>query len=132
MSGQRTAPAPLTRYNRAMPRWQLRYAIACTAIVGWALAYALAGWHQWTRLHYDPLARSWGWQRHAASPVPIDYWGLALWGAGGAALGAALALVAGRLWRRPLPPSVLTILGAWAITAFLYAGTYFTWSLWPF
>jgi hypothetical protein len=115
-----------------MPRWQLRWAIACCAIVGWSLAYALASWSQWTRLVYDPLARTWAWRSRMTSAVPIDYWGLVLWGLGGATLGAVIALVGARVWRRPLPRGAQLLLGAWALTAFLYAGTYFTWTLWPF
>jgi len=115
-----------------VPRWQLRYAIACAAIIGWSLAYALASWSRWPRVIYDPLAREWSVASRLPSPVPIDYLGLVAWGTGGAALGAALALVASRFWKKPLPPIALTLLGAWALTAFLYAGTYFTWTLWPF
>ena len=115
-----------------MPRWQLRYAIACVAITGWSIAYALASWGQWPRLIYDPLAHDWWLGAHTGGPVPIDYWGLNLWGAGGAALGAALAYAFARLYRRPLPRVALHLVGAWTLTAFLYAGTYFTWTLWPF
>lgn len=115
-----------------MPRWQLRYAIACCAIIGWSTAYALASWNRWTRLFYDPITRDFTWRATAPSPLPIDYWGLVAWGAGGAVAGAAVALAASRLHRRALPQPVLVLLGAWALTAFLYAGTYFTWSLWPF
>jgi hypothetical protein len=115
-----------------VPRWQLRYAIACTAIAGWSIAYALASWGQWPRLIYDPLAHSWALRSRPGGPIPIDYWGLIAWGAGGLILGALIALLFSRLYRRPLPRLALGLLGAWALTAFLYAGTYFTWTLWPF
>jgi hypothetical protein len=115
-----------------VPRWQLRFAIACCAITGWSLAYALASWSRWPRLFYDPLAHDWYLGDRAASPVPIDYLGLVAWGAGGAAVGAGVALAGSRLWRKALPRTVEVLLGAWALTAFLYAGTYFTWTLWPF
>lgn len=115
-----------------MPRWQIRWTIACAAIIGWSLAYALASWSRWPRLFYDPLARTWFWARSADSPVPIDYWGLTLWGLGGAVVAVLLALAGTRLWHRPLPRAAIGLFGAWALTAFLYAGTYFMWSLWPF
>jgi hypothetical protein len=115
-----------------VPRWQLRYVAACCALVGWALAYALASWLQWPRLHYDPLLRTWGWARPPGNPLPIDYWGLALWGAGGAAAGALVALVGAWARPRPLPTPALQLLGLWALTALGLAGSYFTWSLWPF
>jgi hypothetical protein len=115
-----------------VPRWQLRYAIACSAIIGWSIAYALASWSQWPRLFYDPLARDWWIGSRAGSPVPIDYLGLVAWGAGGAAVGAGAALGGALLWKKALPRSVEILLGAWALTAFVYAGGYFTWTLWPF
>ena len=115
-----------------MPRWQFRYAIVCCAITGWSLAYALASWSRWPRLFYDPLSHDWYMASRAPSPVPIDYWGLVAWGAGGAAVGAGVALAGARLWRKALPRTVEILLGAWALTAFAYAGTYFTWTLWPF
>lgn len=115
-----------------MPRWQLRYAVACTAIVGWALSYALAAWLKWPRLFYDPLDRAWSWQTRHATPIPIDYWGLVLWGAGGAAVAIGVTLAAATAWRRPLPRPALALLGAWALSAFAYGGAYFMWTLWPF
>lgn len=120
------------RYERGVPRWELRYAIACAGIIGWCLAYAFASWNRWTRLYYDPLERAWSWRTAAPSPVPIDYWGLVLWGVGGAVVAIGVTLVAAAAWRRPVPRAVRTLLGAWALTAFLYGGTYFTWTLWPF
>jgi hypothetical protein len=130
LQGRRPASAEV-RW-RAVPRWQERYAIACSAIIGWSLAYGLASWSRWTRLVYDPLSREWSWRQATYSPTPIDYWGLLAWGLGGAVVGAAIAVIGARLWRRALPRVVQTLLGAWAVTAFLYAGTYFTWMLWPF
>ncbi len=125
------AAAPAA-YDSTMPRWQLRYAIACCAIIGWSLAYTLASWGGWTKLFYDPLSRRWWWGDTAATPIPINYWGLVLWGIGGAAFGVAVAAIAARLWRRPLPGAVQLLLGAWAMTGFAYAGTYYMWTLWPF
>lgn len=115
-----------------MPRWQLRYLISCAAIIGWCAAYTLAAWGEWTVLIYDPLDRSWWWDDTTGGPVPINYFGFVLWGLGGATVGGALAAIVARLWRRALPDVALRMLGAWAVTAFLLAGTYFLWTLWPF
>ncbi len=115
-----------------MPRWQLRYAIACAAIIGWCAAYTLAAWGRWTVLLYDPIEHAWWWSSERPGPLPINYWGLMLWGVGGAACGTLLVSIGARLWRREIPPVALRVLGAWAITAFLLAGTYFWWTLWPF
>lgn len=112
-----------------MPRWQLRYAIACAAIIGWCAAYTLAAWGEWTMLIYDPMARAWSWDDTTGGPVPINYWGLVLWGIGGAAVGGAVAGTAAAVWRRTIPDVALRLLGAWAVTAFLLAGTYFAWTL---
>ena len=79
-----------------------------------------------------------GWDLHYASLVPAllraraQRVGTVLWGASGALVGAALGAGGARLWRRPLPPRTIGLLGAWAMTAFLYAGTYYMWNLWPF
>jgi hypothetical protein len=116
----------------AVPRWQLVYSAAMTAVIGWVLAYALADWAGWPRLTYFPYERDWQLVSGAAGPVPITYVGMVLWGVGGSLCGAAIAALACRLWRRPLPPRVLPLLGLWAVTAFLYGGTYFMWNLWPF
>jgi hypothetical protein len=114
-----------------MPRWQLRYAIVCAAITGWCIAYALAAWGQWPRLLYDPLARSFRVAAYPGGPVPIDYWGLVSWGLGGALVGAAISLCASLVWRRPIPRALLPLLGLWSLTALLFAGSYFTYTLGP-
>ncbi|MCB9570977.1 MAG: hypothetical protein H6709_02705 [Kofleriaceae bacterium] len=124
------APPPAARPG--VPPWQRRYLIATTAIVGWALGYALAAWSQWPRVMYDPLRRAWLVRARPGSPVPIDYWGLMLYGASGAAVGGAAALLALAAWRRPVPARVLNLLGAWAITAFVLGGGYFMWTLLAF
>ncbi len=115
----------------SVPRWQLRYAIACLSITGWSIAYALAAWGQWPRLVYDPMRRDLTIAR-TTGPLPIDYWGLVAWGAAGALCAGGLAWIAARVWRRPLPRVALGLLGLWALTAFVYAGGYFFWTLQPF
>jgi hypothetical protein len=36
------------------------------------------------------------------------------------------------VWKRPLPAAVPGLLAAWSLTAFVLAGAYYTWNLWPF
>ena len=116
----------------ARPRWQEVQVIVCAAVVGWALAYTLCDWGGWPRLTYDQYVGDWWLADGPTQRVPINYMGMLLWGLGGGATGALLALVGLRAWRRPLPSSVLALAGAWAITGVVLAGGYFTWMLWPF
>lgn len=113
-----------------MPRAQRAYVIAACAIIGGAFAYAAAEWGQWPRLRYLPLTGDWGWSSSSAS-LAVVYPGLVLWGLGGAACGALVGAVAVRMVPRAWADRTLHLFGAWAITAILLAGGYFTWSLWP-
>ncbi len=118
--------------REGLPRWQRVYAFATAAVIGGALAYALCDWSGWPRLTLDPYRGGWSWPDGPTRTVPINYYGTLLWGAGGAAVGAGLAALA--TWRRgrPLPATILVLLAAWALTAFVLAGGFYTWSLWPF
>ncbi|HVV83457.1 MAG TPA: hypothetical protein VHE35_10315 [Kofleriaceae bacterium] len=116
----------------ARPRWQSVQAIACAAVVGWTLAYALCDWGGWHRLTYDPYLARWTWTSGPTPRVPINYLGGLLWGLGGAVVGASVAALGLRLWRRPLPPTVLGLAAAWALTGVALAGTYYMWTIWPF
>ncbi|HEY1557561.1 MAG TPA: hypothetical protein VGF94_22165 [Kofleriaceae bacterium] len=113
-----------------MPRWQRAYVIAMAAVIAAALAYALSDWAQWPRLTYLPVRGELVVRSHVTG-VSITYFGTIAWGLGGAALGALVAAGACALAKRPLAERVLRLLGAWAITAILLAGCYFTWTLWP-
>ena len=112
-----------------MPRWQRAYVIAACALIGGALAYALCSWSSWPRLSYLPLEGR--WTLHPGNALAINYPGMLAWGLGGAASGALVGAAACAIWRRPLPARALQLAGAWAITAILLAGLYFTWTLWP-
>jgi hypothetical protein len=35
------------------------------------------------------------------------------------------------VWKKPWPERTLQLFGAWAITAIVLAGSYYTWNLWP-
>ena len=116
----------------ARPRWQTVQAIACAAVIGWTLAYALCDWSGWPRLTFDEYRSEWLWTSGPTPRLPINYMGGLLWGLGGAALGALTATLALALWRRSLPPAALGLATAWALTGVALAGTYYTWTLWPF
>jgi hypothetical protein len=114
----------------AVPRWQRAYAIAMCALIGGALAFALCDWAQWPRVTYLPLERE--LVMHApAGAVAVPYWGVLAWLVGGAACGALIGAIGCAIVRRPLPDRALLLLGAWAITAVLLAGSYYTFQVWP-
>lgn len=115
-----------------MPRWQRIYLASCAGIIGYALAYVMCSYGGWPRLTYYPLERQWRFVVMADRPEPMSFLGMVLWGAGGAAVGIALALVAARWARAPLAARWLNLAGAWALTAVGLGAAYYTWSLWPF
>ncbi len=112
-----------------MPRSQRAYLIAMCAIIGGAFAYAACVWGSWPRVTYLPLHGELTLAQTSA--VSIVYLGLVAWGLGGMICGAVVGAVACRVAPRPWPDRALQVVGAWAITAILLAGSYFTWSLWP-
>jgi len=115
-----------------MPSWQRKFVVICAGVIGFCLAYATSDYAEWPRLAYLPLDHSWTVISGPASPVASGYLGSVLWGVGGAAVGAGLVWLASRFLRRELSVRAIDLARAWAIAAFLFAGTYFTWKEWPF
>jgi hypothetical protein len=113
-----------------IPRAQRAFVIAMCATIGGAFAYAACDWGQWPRLAYLPLQRAFAMPAPAGT-IAMMYWGIMLWGLGGAVVGALVGIVACAAWRRPWPDRALQLLGGWAITAIVLAGAYYTWNLWP-
>ena len=101
-------------------------------MIGFALAYTLCDFGGWTRLHYLPYQGEWVLAPGTNDPASMVYVGTFLWGAGGALVGAGIGGAAVLAWRKPLPQPVFGLLAAWAMTAFVLAGAYYTWNLWPF
>jgi hypothetical protein len=115
-----------------VPAWQRTYLVACAAVIGFAVAYALCDWAAWPRAVYAPLERSLRLERPPVGRDEISYLGMVAWGAGGALVAVLAALAALHFVRRPLASRWLRLAGAWALTAVLLAGAFHTWSLWPF
>jgi hypothetical protein len=113
-----------------MPRWQRAYIIATCAIIGFAFAYAACDWGQWPKLVYLPVPAAFTFAPPSQA-ITISYWGILAWGAGGAASGAITGVILVRIASRPWPDRVLRLFGAWAITAILVTGFYYTWNAWP-
>lgn len=113
-----------------MPRVQRAYVIAMCAIIGGAFAYAACEWGQWPRLIYKPLGDGLAFE-NVSTPTSILYYGIIVWGIGGAICGALVGAILVRAFDRAWPDRALQLFGAWAITAILLAGSYFTWGLWP-
>jgi hypothetical protein len=112
-----------------MPRQQRAYVIAMCAIIGGAFAYAACEWGRWPRLSYQPLQGTVGFESSPA--ISIVYLGIVMWGLGGLLCGALVGALLSKIFPRPWSDLMLRMFGAWAITALLLAGGYFTWSLWP-
>ena len=112
----------MTRADRA-------YLIAMCAIIGGAFAYATCDFAHWPRLTYLPLTGQLTFARTQA--IKITYAGTVAWGAGGALCGALVGALLCRLAARRMSPRLLRLFGAWAITALVLAGSYFTWNEWP-
>ncbi|HMG20979.1 MAG TPA: hypothetical protein VK607_06665 [Kofleriaceae bacterium] len=120
----------MTEHSRpAMSRAHRAYVIATCAIIGGAFAYAACDWGHWPHLVYLPLHGRLA--LGATTPLAIHYVGLVAWGAGGACAGAVVGAVVCRARPRPWSPRTYQLFGAWAITALVLAGGYFTWNLWP-
>ncbi len=115
-----------------MPAWQRTYLVACSAVIGFALAYALCDFAGWPRAIYAPLEGAVRLERPPVGKNEVSYLGVVAWGAGGALVAGLLAFALSRALRRPLSSRLCRLLGAWALTAVLLAGAFHTWSLWPF
>jgi hypothetical protein len=115
-----------------VPRWQRGYLCATCAAIGFAMAYTLCDFGQWTRLWYLPYDDSWVFAPMIVGKVSMGYIGMFLWGVGGAIVGAGAGAGFALVWKRELPRVAIGLLAAWTITAFLLSGFYFTWNLWPF
>ena len=113
-----------------MPRWQRAYIIAMCAIIGGAFAYTACDWGRWPRLFYHPL-RGHIVMKTRGSAIDIGYLGIFAWGIGGAAAGIVVGAVMCALVRRRWADRTLHLFGAWAITAIVLAGAYYTWNLYP-
>jgi hypothetical protein len=112
----------MTRAHRA-------HVIAMCAIIGGAFAYAACDWGHWPHLIYLPLRGR--FVLESTTALAIHYLGLVAWGVGGACAGALVGAVLCRTRPRTWHPQTYRLFGAWAITAILLAGGYFTWNLWP-
>jgi hypothetical protein len=112
-----------------MSRAHRAYVIAMSAVIGGAFAYAACDWGGWRHLIYLPLSGALVLQ--PTSAIAIHYFGFIAWGIGGACTGALVGVGLCTAVRRPWPVRVYRLFGAWAITAILLSGSYYTWSLWP-
>jgi hypothetical protein len=101
-------------------------------MIGFALAYTLCDFGGWPRLNYLPYEGKWTLATVVVDRVAMNYVGTFLWGIGGAIIGAGVGAGAALVWNRPLPRVAFGLLAAWTMTAFVLAGSYFTWNVWPF
>jgi hypothetical protein len=121
-------PEPST----STPRWQIVYAAATCGVIGWCLAYVLCDVLGWPRLAYLPYQGTVAVVERVKNPATMTYVGTVLWGVAGGVVGAAVGATIARARKRAISDRVIGLLGAWAITAFGFAGLYYLWNLWPF
>ncbi len=114
-----------------MPRAQRAFVIAMCAIIAGAFAYAACDWGHWPKLHYLILAERFTFDAPSSPSTAIGYLGNVAWGLGGALCGALVGAVLSKLVPRPWSDRAMHLVGAWALTAIILAGGYYTWSLWP-
>lgn len=108
-----------------------RFASACAAaLIGWALGYGLPVYGHFSSLWYDPQRRAW-LLGPRPGPVPMGYYGQLLWALGGAALGLLVFVLIDRLGVRRSPRPSASLPTAWALTALLLVGAWFSWNNWP-
>jgi hypothetical protein len=105
------------------------YFVACAALIGFALLYALPIYAHLAHHYYDPIARRWSWTS-TAGPIPMGYYGQMAWGWAGALFAAGVASLVTRVRREPSERAWL-LWGAWALTAIVVVIGYFTWNNWP-
>ena len=116
----------------AMPPGQRAFLAACAGVIGYAIAYVLSDFGPLVRLTYFPEEHQWQLIERPPTPVPMAYYGMPLWGLGGAVVGAALVYGASRVVDRPVPDRWLQLAAGWALSAVVLACAYFLWNLWPF
>ena len=113
-----------------MNRGERSFFAACAALIGFALAYALPIYARLPHHFYDPIARRWMLAR-SAGPIPMGYVGQIVWGVAGALVaGGACAIIVARLRHEPTERAY-GLWGAWALSALVLVGAYFTWNNWP-
>jgi hypothetical protein len=116
-----------------MPGWQRAFVLATCALIGGAAAYAACDWGGWPRVTLLP-ATGQITVRPPPGALSIPFLGIVAWGVGGGACGVVVgALLCHRsmFGRSRWSDRSLQLFGAWAITAVLLAGSYYTWNLWP-
>jgi hypothetical protein len=106
------------------------YTAVCSALIGFALFYTLPIYARLPRSFYDPVNRRWFFAANA-TPIPMGYVGMIVWGIAGALICGGVAMVLGSR-RKNAPGDRLFSLGAaWTLTAIAIVIGYFTWNNWP-
>lgn len=114
-----------------MPTWQRTYVAVCAGVVAFCLIYVAVDYAHLPHLFYYQLERVWRFEARGQGSLPSGYVGLWAWALVAGVAAAVVAAALTRLRPRPLGEGALTLALAWAGTAFVIAGAYFTWNNWP-
>jgi hypothetical protein len=109
------------------PVWQRASVAACAGVVGFCLTYGAVDYGHVAHLFYVQRERTFRMAERMTG-APSGYVGLWLWALAG---GAAAAAIGWAATRRRVGERALGLWLAWAATAFLLVGAYFTWNNMP-
>lgn len=111
--------------------WQRGLVAACAGVIGYCLTYVAVDYLKVPRLWHYQLERVYRVEELGKGPMPAGYVGLWTWAIVGGLVAAALGYGLVRLRKRPISEAGMMLALAWAMTAFVIAGGYFTWHNWP-
>ncbi len=114
-----------------VPRWQRGFVAACAGIIAHALTYAATTYGHLPKATYYQLDRLWRFEVRAQGTVPSGYVGMWIWALLAGLIAGSATWVAMRWRSKPIGEASLSLAMAWAGTAFVIVGGYYSWNNWP-
>ena len=106
--------------------------VVLSALLSFAVGYALPAVSAVPNLYYDPIAREF-LVGERPGPIPMGYLGQIAWGLCFALAGGVIAFAFGRRAAADAAGDgrAASLVTAWALSALLLAGAWLTWNNWP-